>query len=156
MHLSYGPDFCITRMLVMLSLAACNPLFSVVGKYWKTRTVILNELVLNRELENILEQLVVLRKADWTWVFGGLKLRPLEPWESFHHSICLLLASPPASSASLIVPGHLVTCAAARCIPWNEGTEWKTNRASARGWLESWVDATKNTAKFRAKLHHSH
>lgn len=55
--------------------------------YWKIRTVVLNELVLNRELESILEpqvdprphdsgELVVLRKADWTRVFGGLKLRP--------------------------------------------------------------------------------
>lgn len=49
-------------------------------------------LVLNRELESLLEPLtytfrphdggelvVVLRKADRTRVFGGLKLRPLEP-----------------------------------------------------------------------------
>jgi hypothetical protein len=59
----------------------------------RTRTVVLNELVLNRELESILEpqvdprphdsgELVVLRKADWTRVFGGLKLRPLEPSDS--------------------------------------------------------------------------
>jgi hypothetical protein len=59
----------------------------------QTRTVVLNELVLNRELESILElqvdprphdsgELVVLRKANWTRVFGGLKLRPLEPSDS--------------------------------------------------------------------------
>lgn len=52
----------------------------------RTRTVVLNEPVLNREFESILDhqvdprphdsgELVVLRKADWTRGFGGLKLR---------------------------------------------------------------------------------